>query len=83
MPKRYTPARRSSDTNDPLSEVLYSAVPPFNMSVMFDSVSELRSGSLVMMFTTPPMALDPKRAEPPPRMTSTRSIMAVGSCSRP
>ncbi len=53
------------------------------MSVRFDTVSELRSGSLVMMFTTPPMAFDPNSAEPPPRITSTRSIIATGSCSSP
>ena len=45
--------------------------------------SELRRGSFVMMFTTPPMAFEPKSAEPPPRITSTRSIIATGSCSRP
>ena len=36
-----------------------------------------------MMLTTPPMALAPNRADPPPRITSTRSIMATGSCSSP
>ena len=53
---------------------------------MFDvceRFSELRRGSLVMMFTTPPMAFDPNRADPPPRITSTRSIIATGSCSKP
>lgn len=53
------------------------------MFVVLPSATELRSGSRVMMFTTPPMALDPKRAEPPPRITSTRSIIDAGKSSSP
>lgn len=36
-----------------------------------------------MMLTTPPIAFAPNNAEPPPRITSTRSIIATGNCSRP
>ena len=47
------------------------------------SWAELRKGSLVMMLMVPAMADAPKRAEPPPRITSTRSIMLAGICSSP
>ena len=40
-------------------------------------------GSRVMMFTTPPMALAPNKADPPPRITSMRSIIETGICSSP
>jgi len=36
-----------------------------------------------MTLIVPPMADDPNSAEPPPRSTSTRSIMLAGICSRP
>ena len=38
---------------------------------------------LVMMFTVPAMAEEPNKAEPPPRTTSTRSIILAGICSSP
>ena len=66
-----------------LREVLTSAVPDSVNPVVLASETELRCGSLVMMFTTPAIAFDPYRAEPPPRITSTRSTMPAGSCSRP
>ena len=60
-----------------------SVFPPGSTLVVLASEAKLRSGSFVMMFITPPMALDPYRADPPPRITSTRSIMLTGSCSSP
>ena len=36
-----------------------------------------------MMLMVPPIADEPYSAEPPPRTTSTRSIMLAGICSNP
>ena len=46
-------------------------------------LTKLRTGSLVMMLTTPAIAFAPYIADPPPRITSMRSIIAAGTCSRP
>ena len=46
-------------------------------------LSELRFGSLVMIFTTPAIALAPYSALPPPRITSIRSTIPAGNCSKP
>ena len=39
--------------------------------------------AFVMMLMVPPIADEPYSAEPPPRTTSTRSIMLAGICSNP
>ena len=36
-----------------------------------------------MILIVPAMAEEPNNADPPPRMTSTRSIMLAGICSSP
>ena len=51
--------------------------------MLCENSPELRSGSRVMMLIVPPMADEPNSAEPPPRSTSTRSIIDAGICSRP
>ena len=48
-----------------------------------DTAAEEAVGSFVITLITPAMADEPKSAEPPPRITSTRSIMLVGICSKP
>ena len=40
-----------------------------------DRERELRIGSLVMILIVPAIADEPNKADPPPRITSTRSIM--------
>ena len=55
----------------------------FQPGVRVENWAELRTGSLVMMLMVPAMAEEPNKAEPPPRITSTRSIMLAGICSRP
>ena len=40
-------------------------------------------GSFVMILMVPPTALAPNKADPPPRTTSTRSIIFTGICSKP
>ena len=50
---------------------------------MLDTRKELLMGSLVMILIVPPTALAPNSAEPPPRTTSTLSIMFTGICSSP
>ena len=57
-------------------------LPPIDISEWASS-AELRVGSLVMILMVPPMADAPNRADPPPRTTSTRSIMLAGICSKP
>jgi len=57
-------------------------LPPSEVSVCANC-AELREGSLVMTLIVPPMADEPYSAEPPPRSTSTRSIMLAGICSSP
>ena len=78
------PALWLSVTSEAFIVVLLSQVesPPTPMRVC-PSWAELRRGSLVMMLMVPAMADAPNRAEPPPRITSTRSIMLAGICSRP
>ena len=44
---------------------------------------EFRTGSLVIILMVPAMAEEPNKAEPPPRITSTRSIILAGICSNP
>ena len=51
--------------------------------IVCDSIPELRIGSLVIILIVPAIADEPNRAEPPPRITSTRSIMLAGICSMP
>jgi hypothetical protein len=45
--------------------------------------AELRIGSFVMILIVPAIADEPNKAEPPPRITSTRSIIFAGICSKP
>ena len=54
-----------------------------NRSECMSYSGRVGQGSFVMIFIVPPTADEPKRAEPPPRITSTRSIMLAGICSRP
>ena len=83
LPYRLAPYLPFSDTSAPLTLVLTSVlVPPIRVVVLL-MVSELLSGSFVMMLIVPAMAFAPKRAEPPPRTTSTRSIILAGICSKP
>ena len=64
--------------------VLLSKASPSPIPVMvWDNIPELRIGSLVIILIVPAMADDPNKAEPPPRITSTRSIMLAGICSMP
>ena len=56
---------------------------PSMLENMLDTWKELLMGSLVMILIVPPTALAPNSAEPPPRTTSTLSIMFTGICSRP
>ena len=51
---------------------------PSKLEIEWANEPELRRGSFVMIFTVPAMAEEPKRAEPPPRTTSTRSIILAG-----
>lgn len=46
-------------------------------------LAELRIGSFVMILIVPAIADEPNKAEPPPRITSTRSIIFAGICSKP
>ena len=66
-----------------MSVVLWKAPDVLIAVVVCDMVAELRTGSFVMMLIVPAMADEPKRADPPPRMTSTLSTMFAGSCSIP
>ncbi len=64
--------------------VLLSRLPEIPTDVrVWENCAELTIGSLVMILMVPPIADEPKRAEPPPRITSMRSIMFAGICSRP
>ena len=56
--------------------------PPINV-VTFEMAAEFLTGSFVMILIVPATADEPKRAEPPPLMTSTLSTMFAGSCSIP
>ena len=77
------PALLLSETIEAFKVVLMSGVfPPMKVDV-FANETELAVGSLVMMLMIPPIALEPKSADPPPRTTSTRSIIFVGICSMP
>ena len=69
---------------EPLKFVVFSNVfrPP-SPRVWCEREAELPVGSRVMMLIVPAMADDPNSADPPPRTTSTRSIMLAGICSSP
>ena len=51
--------------------------------VVFDTLKKLRTGSFVMIFTTPAIAFAPNSALPPPRITSILSTIPAGTCSSP
>ena len=51
--------------------------------VVCETDAELRIGSFVMMLMVPAIAAEPKRADPPPLITSTLSIILAGNCSIP
>ncbi len=78
------PALLLSVTTEAFIVVLLSSDPegPVEVSVC-DTRAELDTGSLVMMLMVPPTADEPNSADPPPRITSTRSIMLAGMCSSP
>ena len=74
----------SSDTIEALmSVVLCKADEPAMEVVTCDIAAEFLTGSLVMMLMVPAIAEEPKRAEPPPRITYTLSTMLAGNCSIP
>ena len=66
-----------------MSVVLWKADDPPIDVVVCDIAAEFLTGSLVMMLIVPAIAEEPKRADPPPRITSTLSTMLAGSCSIP
>ena len=66
-----------------LAVVLCIADMPPIAVVVCETDAEFLTGSFVIMLMVPAIADDPKRADPPPRMTSTRSTMFAGSCSIP
>ena len=80
----YMPALLLSVTSEAFKVVLLSKaeLPPIEEIVCVSS-PELRNGSLVMILMVPAMAEEPNKAEPPPRITSTRSIIFAGICSSP
>ena len=43
----------------------------------------ISQGSFVMILIVPAIADEPNSADPPPRITSTRSIIFAGICSSP
>ena len=66
-----------------MSVVLWNEEEPLIEVVVWETAAELRTGSFVMILMVPAMAEDPKRAEPPPLIISTLSIMFAGNCSIP
>ena len=77
------PYELSLATSDTLAPMYCSHDCPSMLEKVPDTWNELLTGSFVMMLMVPPTALAPNRAEPPPRTTSTRSIMLTGICSSP
>ena len=64
--------------------VLLSKAPLTPMEVRSWLIPALELiASFVIMLMVPPIADAPNNAEPPPRTTSTRSIIEDGICSRP